>query len=133
MKIKKAHALQWLFESLEDQPTFLQKKMFGCEAAYLRGRLVLVLADGKEPWNGLLICTSREHHASLQKQFPSLKEHKILGKWLYLSQRDSDFENAASNIAILARSGDARIGVESRPRKRAKGNKKPEPKTQKRK
>lgn len=117
MKIKKIHPLQWVFESLEDHPSFHQKKMFGCEAAYYRGRLTLVLASGEEPWNGLLVCTSREHHAELLGKFPALRSHPVLGKWLYLSQSDAEFEATALSIVERVRAGDPRIGVESKPKK----------------
>ena len=52
------NSLQWVLEPLQDDLTFIQKKMFGSEAVYLRGQLVVVLADGVEPWCGLLVCTS---------------------------------------------------------------------------
>lgn len=116
MKIKKIHPLQWIAEPLERHPTFFQKKMFGCEALRLHDRLVLVLAAGREPWNGLLVCTSREQHGSLTKQFPPLKPHAVLGKWLYVSQTHEDFEALASRLAGLALRADPRIGVESKPR-----------------
>lgn len=118
-KIRRApHPLQWVFEPLESEETFLQKKMFGCEAAYLRGRLVLVLADGKEPWNGLLICTSRDHHAELIREFSALAPHLVLGKWLYLSQRHREFEEVAQNVVQCVLKDDSRIGVEPRGKKR---------------
>src|SRR6476660_9031274 len=90
-KIKKVNALEWILEPLESQHHFIQKKMFGCLAAYLDDRLVLVLADSEDPWNGILVPTDRDWHSHLQKEFPELTPHSVLGKWLYLPQTAFEF------------------------------------------
>jgi len=118
IKAVKAHSLEWLLEPLQDQDTYIRKKMFGCEAVYLNGRLMLVLAVGGEPWNGLLVATSREHHSALQKQWSRLTSHTVLGKWLYISQNDAAFESTATSIVKSILNADGRIGVEPAPRKR---------------
>jgi hypothetical protein len=112
------HPLEWLIEPLEQADTYIRKKMFGCEAVYLNGRLMLVLAVGGEPWNGLLVATSHEHHPALQQQWPNLKAHLVLGKWLYVSQDDAAFESTATAIVKCILKSDERIGVEPRPRKK---------------
>ena len=112
------HPLEWLLEPLEAHPGYLRRKMFGCEAAYLNGRLMLVLAAGEEPWNGLLVATGREFHSALQSQWEQLQPHAVLGKWLYLSQSSPAFEEIATAIVEHARRGDTRIGVEPKPKKR---------------
>ncbi|HEY1904365.1 MAG TPA: hypothetical protein VGG56_18190 [Terracidiphilus sp.] len=117
-KIKPKNPLLWIFEPLEDDPHFVLRKLFSFDAAYLDNRLYLAVAGGKEPWNGLLVCTSREHHAALKKQFPQLVSHKVLGKWLYLSQSNPEFESTAVELAALARKRDPRLGVESKTRMR---------------
>jgi hypothetical protein len=117
IKAVKIHPLEWLLEPLESQPGYVRRKMFGCEAVYLNELLTLVLADGDEPWNGLLVATSREQHSALQKEWRKLKPHPVLGKWLYISQNDSAFEKTATAIVARVRRGDARIGVEPRPKK----------------
>lgn len=94
----------------------MQRRLFSFEAAYLDGRLYLAVANGKEPWNGLLVCTSREHHAALRDDYPQLVSHSVLGKWLYLSQSDPEFETVAIELADLARKRDSRLGVESEAR-----------------
>lgn len=114
MKVKAVHPLGWVAEPLEDHPTFARKKMFGCEMLCLHDRQALVLAAKDEPWNGLLVCTSREHHASLMMDFPALKPHSVLGKWLYVSQAHADFEELAVRIARHALRADPRLGVESK-------------------
>lgn len=94
--------------------------MFGCEAAYLGDRLVLVAADGKEPWNGMLLPTEREHHSELISLFSNLAPHEVLGKWLYLSQTDPLFEETALDVISRIDSQDPRFGVCAK-RKQPKG------------
>jgi len=117
-KIKPKNPLLWIFEPLDDDPRFVLRKLFSFDAAYLDDRLYLAVAGGKEPWNGLLVCTSREHHAALKKQYPQLVSHKVLGKWLYLSQSNPEFESIAVELAAMARKRDPRLGVESKTRMR---------------
>ncbi len=112
-KIKKKNALQWLFEPLEEDPRFVQRKFFHLDAAYLDGLLYVAVRDGREPWSGLLICTSREHHAALVGEFPQLTAHSVLGKWLYISQSHPNFESVAMEIIALALRRDRRLGVAS--------------------
>lgn len=117
-KIKAKNPLLWIFEPLEDDPRFFMRKLFSFDAAHLDNRLYLAVSTGKEPWNGLLVCTSREHHDSILKQFPQLVSHSVLGKWLYLSQTHLEFESVAIELANLARRRDPRLGVESNVRAR---------------
>ena len=117
-KSKPKNSLLWIFEALEDDPKFFQRKLFSFDAAYLDDRLYLAVADGKEPWNGLLVCTSREHHTALRNEFPQLTPHKVLGKWLHLPLSHPEFETIALELAAIARKRDPRLGVKSQPRKR---------------
>jgi hypothetical protein len=96
--------------------------MFGCLAAYVHGRLMAVAADREAPWNGLLVPTSKEHHASLIKDFPALSPHPVLGKWLFLRSDHEDFEEIASIVIEVMAEGDPRLGVE--PKEKKKGKKK---------
>ena len=87
--------------------------MFGCQAVYLFGRLVLLLtADKEEPWNGLLVCTSREFHSALIDEFPDLQPHPVLAKWLYLALAQDSFEETAQQLVQKMLKNDPRIGVE---------------------
>jgi hypothetical protein len=97
--------------------------MFGCQAAYVFGKLVLVLAAKKEPWNGLLVCTSREFHATLIAEYPELRPHPVLSKWLYLPQATDGFEETATELALQALKDNPRIGVEPSVRKRKRRSK----------
>ncbi len=116
---KRQNDYQWIVESLEDRPSFTQKQMMGCQLIGLDGKQQLVLADREPPFNGLLICTSVEHHESLRSEFPALRPHPVLKKWVYLEPQSEDFEQTALAITEKVLKGDPRIGVISKPRKRA--------------
>lgn len=112
--------LGWILEALEGDPVYFHRRMFGCDAAYLGGLLCLVTAENGEPWNGLLVCTSQDRHPALRTDWPQLAPHAVLGKWLYLSQDDADFEPVARALTVRVLARDPRIGVEPKPRKRKK-------------
>lgn len=116
------NSLAWIFEPFERDAAYLPRRMFGCDAAYLDGMLCLVTGDRDEPWNGLLVCTSKEHHAALIGEMPALRVHPVLGKWLYISQADPAFEDAVEQIVARVLARDPRIGVEPKPRKRGRGS-----------
>lgn len=118
-KPKKKNPLLWLFEPFEDEPRYVRRKLFSFDAAYLDSKLYVAVNDGEEPWSGMLVCTSREHHAALRGEFPQLTPHPVLGKWLYLSQAHPEFESVATEIVALALRRDRRLGVESTRRETA--------------
>jgi len=111
------NSLVWIFDAFERDASYLRKKMFGCDAAYVDGRLCLVVADRDAPWDGLLVCTAQDQHAALVAEIPALRAHPVLGKWLYVPQSDPAFEDAVQAITLLVRNRDSRIGVEPGPRK----------------
>ena len=88
--------------------------MFGCVGCYVNGRLVLVLADRREPWQGLLVPTEKATQPSLRRDLPALRVHPVLGKWLYLPQAARGFAAAAAALVERIAGGDERIGVESK-------------------
>ena len=112
------NALAWIFEAFERDASYTRKRMFGCEAAYVDGLLCLVAADREPPWNGLLVCTSRERHAALIEEMPALRPHPVLGKWLYVPEDDPAFEDTAAMMTGLVLARDPRVGVEPKPRRR---------------
>jgi len=114
------NSLVWIFEAFERDSTYIAKRMFGCDAAYIDGLLCLVAADRDEPWNGLLVCTSQEHHSALVNEMPALQPHPVLGKWLYVPQDDPAFEAIAERMAALVLARDRRVGVEPKPRERGR-------------
>lgn len=101
-----------------EEPSYLEKPMFGCLAIYLHGRLVLVLASGEEPWNGLLVPTEHEFHGSIRTEYSDIVQHSVLKKWLYLPENSENFETTAESIVDAVRLNDPRFGVEPRERKR---------------
>lgn len=119
-KITRVHPYAWLWEPLEEQTTFVVRPMFGTKVVYLHGKSVLCFAASKEPWQGVLICTDRAHHAALQAEFPCLVPHAVLGKWLYLPEAADEFERVGEQLVRLVKNQDPRIGVESSPKKRTR-------------
>jgi hypothetical protein len=119
-KKPKHHPLFWVVESLEEEPSYLEKTMFGCLAVYLHGRLMIALTSGEEPWNGLLIPTEHQFHDAILKEFQDVVQHPVLKKWLYLPEATEDFETVASDIVDAIRMNDQRFGVEPKERKRQK-------------
>jgi len=112
------NSLAWILEAFERDPGYLRKRMFGSDAAYLDGMLCLAVTDGDEPWNGLLVCTSRDRHAALVEDMPALKPHPVLGKWLYVRQGDPAFEEIVEKVTSLVLARDPRVGVAPAPRQR---------------
>jgi hypothetical protein len=108
----RTHRLQWVLEPIANHPSFFQRPMFGCVATYLFGKLMLVLAAKEEPWDGILICTSREFHGPLTIEYSDLQPHPVLGKWLYLPRGHNNFEEIARHVLLQIAKNDPRIGVE---------------------
>ena len=107
------HRYGGLIEPLALEAPLLVKSMFGCLACYLHGRLMLVLADRREPWCGLLVPTTRAAQPALRAEIRSLAVHPVLRKWLHLRESVDDFEDAAARLVALVRADDPRVGVES--------------------
>ncbi|HKT97446.1 MAG TPA: hypothetical protein VJS30_13060 [Paraburkholderia sp.] len=124
MPSKVRNSLLWIFDAFEREPDYLCKRMFGSDAAYMDGLLCLIAADREKPFNGLLVCTSHDRHAALIDDMPALRPHPVLGKWLYVTQDDPDFEATAQQLTALVLARDPRVGVAPKPRKsgRKRGN-----------
>jgi len=116
-RVIKVHPHAWLWEPLESDAGFLSRPMFGGKAVYMDGRMVLFFMAKEEPWRGVCVCTEREHHASLMAEFPALAPHKVLPKWLYLSEEEEGFERVAEKLVGLAKRRDARLGIAGKTRK----------------
>jgi hypothetical protein len=112
----------WLLDELRELPTCEVRPMFGAQSCYFNGLLVLVLADGEEPWRGVLVPCEREQHAAIQREFPALSPHQVLPKWLYLPESAASFERDAKTIVVRIRQLDARFGIVP-PGKRSKSAK----------
>lgn len=118
--VQRVHPYAWLWESLESEPSFVLRAMFGTKAVYLDGRLVLCFSAQAEPWRGMLVCTEQGQHAALCADFPGLAPHPVLPKWLYLPEADKRFEEIAVRLVAAARRRDSRFGVVPRPRARSR-------------
>lgn len=105
--------------------------MFGCLAVYVREKSVLILRDKPNHTddNGVWLATTKEHHESLQRDFPNMRSIKVLGKkvtgWQLLPADAENFEEAALRACELVIAGDSRIGKvpgarNSKPRKKQK-------------
>jgi hypothetical protein len=102
------------------------KPMFGLLAVYVKDRIVLILRDRKDHArdNGVWLATTEEHHASLKREFPSMRslgefEQGVTG-WQVLPSDADDFEAAALHACELIVAGDPRIGKVPGARRSAK-------------
>jgi len=92
------------------------RPMFGCLAVYVKDRIVVILRDKPdEPEdNGVWLATTPEHHASLRRDFPSMRSIGVLGRkvtgWQVLPADAPDFEEAAIRACELVLARDPRIG-----------------------
>ncbi len=119
--VKADHPLEWLADPVRDEPTFELKSWFGGRTIMLHGRHQLFLTVQGEPWQGVLVCTFHEHQPSLLAEFPALRQHPVLGKWLYLPESAETFERDAKRLVQLGRAGDPRIGIEPSSRQKKRG------------
>jgi len=92
------------------------RPLFGCLAVYVQDKIVLVLRDKRTSTedNGVWLATTREHHESLRRDFPSMRSIKVLGTevtgWQVLPADEPDFEEAALRACELILAKDPRIG-----------------------
>jgi hypothetical protein len=101
-----------------EEASFVLRPMFGCLACYLHGRLVVLLADRRPPWRGVLFPTERDAHRPLRSEFPALAPHPVLGKWLFLADGTDDLESVGAALVGRAIANDPRLGVEPKPKRR---------------
>jgi hypothetical protein len=115
---------QWIFGPFSEHPTFFSKSMFGGLAAYLFERQMMLLVEptksGRWKWHGVLVCTDYRHHESIQAEFPALKPHDVLRKWLFIDSDHEDFETTMEAVANRMADNDPRFGIlpKSKPRGR---------------
>ena len=118
---------EWILEAFAGRPTFFTKRMFGALAAYLHERQMLVLVEptktGRWKWHGVLVCTSHADQASIRADFPALRPHRVLRKWLYIDSMHEEFESTIQAVATRMARNDRRFGIVPRSA-RLKGRKK---------
>jgi hypothetical protein len=113
-KGKPAIPFSFVLENLS-RLDFTVKAFFGCHSIYVGDRIVLTLRKKKEHPrdNGIWIATSTEHHASLQKIFPSMRPIGVFGNagnWQILPMDADDFEESVNKVCELVLKNDPRIG-----------------------
>jgi hypothetical protein len=112
---------EWIFEAFEKEPSFFTKRIFSGLAAYLFGRMMLVLVEpnrtGTRNWHGVLICTDNARQPAILEQFPEFAPHDILKKWLYIDSRHEQFEPAMEQVAKAVAGNDRRFGILPHPKK----------------
>ncbi len=108
------------------------RPMFGCFALYVHNKIVLILRKRNTSTkdNGVWLATSKEHHASLKRAFPSMRSIKFLGgkesNWQNLPADADDFEEMVTKACEMILHGDSRIGRNTRNKTAKKGVKKKE-------
>jgi len=118
MGLKSEYA--WLAEPLLRIEGAMPRRFFGCDSIYARGKLLLVLSDGEEPWNGAFFPVERVNHEAVLARWPDLREHPILAKWLYLRASDERFEMLARGLVREIERGNPLFGVVPNPKKSRK-------------
>src|SRR6266849_5244862 len=92
------------------------RSMFGCLAAYVQNKIVLILRDKSDGTddNGVWLATTEEHHQSLRREFPNMRSIRLFGKevtgWQVLPADAQDCEEAALRACDLVLARDPRIG-----------------------
>ncbi|MCX6118650.1 MAG: hypothetical protein NT027_14005 [Proteobacteria bacterium] len=100
-------------------------RLFGSFSIYIGQKIVLVLRQ-KTPAdddNGVWIATTAEHHESLRKELPSMRDIAIFGPgptgWQILPEESDSFENDVNHACRLILKGDLRIGKIPKPKKKS--------------
>lgn len=120
---KKKIPFDWVLSELESLgPT--TNPMFGCTAIYVDEKIVFILRErpNNSEDNGVWLATTREHHASLRKELPSLRSIGVLGGggetgWQILPASESDFEDEVLRACAMVLREDPRIGKIPKPKK----------------
>jgi hypothetical protein len=93
------------------------RSMFGCLAVYVKDKIVFALREKRNETaddDGVWLATTVEHHASLRRDFPSMRSIRVLGKkvtgWQVLPADSPDFEESALRACEFVIAGDPRIG-----------------------
>src|SRR5688572_1873410 len=117
---KNSPAFDFVLEELHSAEPVV-KPMFGCHAVYVNGKIVLMLRR-KESYphdNGVWVATTKEHHDSLRKDFPSMRTIALFGgsdsAWQNLPADSDQFEEEVMKICRYILKRDLRIGKVPKP------------------
>lgn len=109
-------AFDFVLTEIEDLSPYT-RPMFGCTAVYVDDKILFLLRDrpSHREDNGVWVATTREHHASLRKELPSLRTITVLAGggetgWQILPADAADFEDEVLRACALVRERDPRIG-----------------------
>ena len=93
------------------------RPMFGCHAVYVDDKIVFILREKGNPRDddGVWVATTREHHAALLRDLPSLRSITVLAGggvtgWQILPVEADDFEESVLRACEMVRRRDVRIG-----------------------
>ena len=124
VKARKRAPHEFVLEALAElEPE--TRPMFGCLAVYVEDKIVFVLRDRERntAGNGVWLATTKEHHESLRREFPSMRSIGVLGKkvtgWQILPADAADFEETALRACELIAANDPRIGKVPESRRRS--------------
>lgn len=129
-KLKKQIPFAFVLEEIAGRAPFV-RAMFGAHAVYVGDAIVLILRHKEDDYhedNGVWIATTPEHHESLRKEFPSMRDLRLFGtsptSWQCLPEKGANFEAEALHACALINRRDPRIGKVPKPRKRKAAPKK---------
>jgi hypothetical protein len=115
----------WVLDEIASlDPT--TRPMFGCTAVYARGKIVFILRQREQAAadDGVWLATTREHHAALARELPSMRSITVFGDgqtgWQVLPVDGDGFEEEVLRACALVRADDPRIGKVPKPKARAK-------------
>ncbi len=115
LKQRKPVPHQFVLDALAELEPYT-RPMFGSLAIYVGDQIVLILRDRPihPEDNGVWLATTREHHESLRRDFPSMRTITLLGEettnWQVIPAHAPDFEQAALHACELVIAKDPRIG-----------------------
>ncbi|MFL5764031.1 MAG: hypothetical protein ACJ77K_08830 [Bacteroidia bacterium] len=112
-KDKKAIPFDFAIENLFSLDPFV-RPMFGAHAIYIGPKIVLILRNKNDIDSGVWMATVPEHHASLKKLFPNMRNIDLFGgkisSWQLLPMEANDFETSVNKVCELIIKNDKRIG-----------------------
>ena len=112
--------------ALLDEANPYTRPMFGCISVYIEDKIVLILREKSDYIrdNGIWVATTIEHHASLKREFPSLRSIELFGGnttgWQNLPVDAPDFEDAATRLCEVILHRDPRVGKVPKPRSKSR-------------
>lgn len=111
---KKTIPFEFVLDELESVRPWT-RPMFGCIAVYVEEKIMFILRDKKNDGdNGVWVATTKEHHASLLRELPSLRSIRVLGtgetNWQIIPVDSDDFEDSVLLACSMVRARDPRIG-----------------------